>query len=105
MAYKITLSKKALEELDEAFTWYENEASKTVATRFLHEFYERMDEIIENPHRFQQVKKRPLYRRAILRKFPYHVVYRIDELANRIRVLVVWHVRRNPSDLMKRLRK
>jgi len=52
----------------------------------------------EQPGRFHFAK--PGFRRANLKRFPYHFIYR--ELSNGIRVTLVRHHRRNPEFGMKR---
>lgn len=74
MAYKITFSKKAFSELEEAYLWY-RESSPSVASKFYAGVLARIDEMISHPHAFGSVRKRPRYRRAKVKRFPYLIVF------------------------------
>ncbi len=104
MAYKMSIGKKANIEWKEAFEWYTNISAKN-GVKFHNAGIERVNEIAKAPHRFGPVRNRPRYRRAKIKRFPYLVVYRIDEANQKVYIISIWHDKRNPSDLMKRLRK
>ena len=104
MAYKLTYGKKSVSELDEALDWYKEVSLKT-AEKFNKSALSRLIEISETPHLFGYVKNRKRYRRAKIKRYPYIIVFRVDEPKQKVFILSVWHEKRNPSDLMKRLRK
>ena len=68
-----------------------------VSQRLGQEFQEELRRVIAAaaamPGKFHPTK--PGFRRANLKRFPYHFVYR--ELEDRIRVILVRHHRRDPS--------
>ncbi|MEK7256637.1 MAG: type II toxin-antitoxin system RelE/ParE family toxin [Bacteroidota bacterium] len=103
MAYKIYLGKKAKEEYEEAMLWY-HEASPQAAVKFKANILATLHEMSLRPHKYGPVRHRPRYRRAIVNRFPYQIVFRLEENTQRIFVLSFWHTRRNPAVLMKRLR-
>lgn len=104
MAYKISFGKKALAELEEAYLWY-NEISSETSAKFYAASLARLDEVAHHPHRFGPIRQRPRYRRAKVKRFPYLLIFRIDEAKQKIFILSIFHEKRDPSRLMKRLRK
>ncbi|HFA48237.1 MAG TPA: type II toxin-antitoxin system RelE/ParE family toxin [Bacteroidetes bacterium] len=104
MAYKLIYGKKSRSELDEAITWYKDISNQT-ATKFYSAAQSRLNEISDQPHRFGPIRNRRRYRRAKIKRFPYLIVFRIDEAKQKVHIISIWHEKRNPSDLMKRLRK
>ncbi len=81
----------ALEDAEEAAAWYA-ERSVRAAVRFLDELDRVIDVISRSPETF------PVFdaglRRAILRRFPFYVVFRAD--AASVVVLAVAHGKRRP---------
>jgi plasmid stabilization system protein ParE len=79
-------------ELEEAAAWYE-ERRAGLGADFIAATRAKVDEILEMPHRFQQVSGA---RRAALDQFPYMIVYR--EVAHAvIEIVAVAHFRRRPG--------
>jgi plasmid stabilization system protein ParE len=104
MAYKISIGNKANLEWKEAFEWYANISPKN-GLKFHSAGLGRLEEIAETPHLFGHVRNRRRYRRAKIKRFPYQIVFRIDETSQQVIILSIFHEKRNPSSLMKRLRK
>jgi plasmid stabilization system protein ParE len=80
------------DEIDEAHEWYEQRKSG-LGGDFLDEVERIHGEIIANPARWGFAEGD--IREALLRRFPYAVYYRV--LADRIRVLAVFHTARDPA--------
>jgi plasmid stabilization system protein ParE len=78
--------------------FYEEESGEALADAFYRELMESVLNAEENPSRHHFLKE-PL-RRANLKRFPYHFIYR--QIGKDIRVLVVRHHKRHPSVGMKR---
>jgi hypothetical protein len=76
-------------ELEEAFDYYEM-VRPGLGLDLLVEFRRSLTRIIENPYAWQVFHKAD--RRALLRRFPYAVVYRVVE--NEILVVAFWHMKR-----------
>jgi len=81
-------------ETAEACKWYEKR-SPGLGKRFLKEFDRYIGLISKNPSHFA-VNFSEKYRFAVLSKFPYSIVYRVDEAEQEIIIISVFHQHRNP---------
>ena len=78
---------------------YENTAGSKIARDFFAELRYLVERIAERPESFPVI--RTTLRKAVLRQFPYQIVFeKIDKEA--IKILVVRHNRRRPSHGMRR---
>lgn len=103
MAYKVVIGKSAQRDIREALDWYAGE-SIVALERFLVSLYSRFEDLSEHPESFGFVKQRPRFRKVKLQKFPYYIVFRIDEARSTILVVAVIHVKRNPAVWIRTLR-
>ena len=101
MPYRYVLSPLALQDLDDIIDWYQTGKAKT-ASRFLLEFFNRLDLICANP----RINRRSylLFRKMPLTVFPYQIIYLIDDSRKRLFVATIWHKKRNPKTLRELLR-
>jgi plasmid stabilization system protein ParE len=97
MTLPVVLTPEAQADFDEAADWYEQQAQR--GTAFTKAVREVFDRIAAMPRLHQVVYKD--VRRAVLRRFPYTVFYRVD--ADRITVVSVFNNRRNPAIWKDRL--
>ena len=81
----------AVEDAVQAAGWYARRSERT-ATRFLDELDRVVDLVAGSADRFPDFD--PGLRRAIFRRFPFYVVFRIDE--DSIIVLAIAHGKRRP---------
>ena len=79
-------------DIEEAFDWYRTHATPGVSQRLVAELRAATERITENPVQFPTVHKD--CRRALLRRFPYALFFRVRE--DDIQVLACFHVRRDP---------
>jgi plasmid stabilization system protein ParE len=79
-------------EIDDAYDWYEQRRPR-LGRDFLDEVERVLAEITANPARFGFADAD--IREGLLTRFPYAIYYRV--LADRIRVLAVFHTSRDPS--------
>ncbi|MCC5641136.1 type II toxin-antitoxin system RelE/ParE family toxin [Nostoc sp. CHAB 5844] len=97
MDYVLVFRPEVREELDEAYSWYENQQ-----TGLGDEFLECVDEILNRicqmPESYAVVYSD--IQRAVLQRFPYAVYYRI--VSSRIIVIAIFHGRRNPKTWQQR---
>lgn len=94
MSYRFGIRDKALAEMQQAFDWYE-EQEIGLGDKFISELEKHFEIIYKNPQTFKRSYK--LYREIPLKKFPFLVVYFIDDDENLIVVASVFHTSRNPS--------
>ena len=80
------------DEIDEAHDWYE-QRKLGLGADFLDEVQRVLGEITANPARYGFAQDD--IREGLLNRFPYAIYYRV--LADRIRVLAVFHTARDPS--------
>lgn len=92
MTVQLVLRPEAVNDLREAFLWYESQRPG-VGQAFLRRVRQRMDAIRDNPFAFPTVLK--TIHRASLKRFPYGIYY--QHQADRAVVLAVYHFKRSPS--------
>ena len=93
--YIVKLLLEAEIELTETCAWY-NKRKPGLGKSFLNEFNRSINLLANNPLHFA-VNFSEKYRFALLKKFPYSIVYRIDDEQGHIVVISVFHQNRNPS--------
>ena len=93
----LRFTKEAATEVEEAHAWYEARRAGLGAA-FRQELARTMDAIVESPEMFAEVG--PRMRRAMLRRFPYIVLY--ESLPDVVLVLGVLHGARDPRGWRER---
>ncbi len=96
----VTLLAHAEADLEEGFDYYEA-ARAGLGAEFVTEFRRAVDRILAHPRGWHAMDA--IYRRCQLHRFPYGVIYRIDDQAQQIVVVAVMHMRREPDHWRKRL--
>src|SRR3954468_21202499 len=92
MSLKVVLRRQARAEFDEAFDWYESQ-KPGLGAEFAEHVQAVFDRISAMPE-LHAVVYRDI-RKALVRKFPYSVFYRIKP--GRVIVLAVFHGKRDPN--------
>jgi plasmid stabilization system protein ParE len=98
MKKPIVFRREAQAEFDEAFDWY-SEQLAGLGLDFLDCVADVLERIGSMPESYQIVFED--VRRAVVRKFPYSVLYRIE--TDRIVVLAVFHSKRDPKSWQSRI--
>ena len=93
--YTVKLLLRAELEVNEACEWYEKR-KPGLGGKFLEEFDHCINRIANHSLHYA-VNFSEKYRFALLKVFPYSVVYRFDD-ENSILVISVFHQHRNPID-------
>jgi len=93
--FNIELLAQAEDELSEAHDWYENELSG-LGSKLYKEINHYFTIIESNPYYFP-VKYPGELRVAALNKFPYLIIYWVDETNNMILVASIFHTSREPK--------
>jgi len=91
---KAVFSSGANRDIKKILEYYSVEAGADIAMDFHTEMESTIDRIKLWPKSFSPIGDG--FRRAVLRRFPYQVVYRIES-ADRIRILVIRHHKRTPD--------
>lgn len=94
----IIVNPEAERDLSEAKDWYDHRLNG-LGTQLIARVTETFLRIQQFPEAFATVF--PPLRMLVTEQFPYSVVYRSDP--EQITVVAVYHVRRNPRELLKRV--
>jgi plasmid stabilization system protein ParE len=97
MNYVLVFRPEVREELNEAYSWYESQ-KPGLGDEFLDCVDETVNRISQMPESYA-VAYRDI-RRAIVRRFPYAVYYRI--VSSRVIVTAIFHGRRDPKSWQTR---
>lgn len=92
MAYEVITHPEVLEELDEAMTYLQGR-SLWSAERLLGEYDSHIAKITASPSGYHFVYRE--YRRINLKRFSYHVIYRVRDTS--IYVIALAHDKRHPD--------
>ena len=94
MAYSFILRQEAVKEFTEAYVWYE-EQQEGLGDQFRNEFQEKLELICNNPFHYKKPYKR--FHEALTHRFPFLIVYTVEEKVNQIVVIAIFHTSRNPK--------
>jgi len=92
MNYVLVFRPEVREELEEAYNWYESQQPE-LGDDFIDCVDEILNRICQIPESFPVVYRD--VRRAVVRRFPYVVYYRI--VSSRVVVTAIFHGRRDPK--------
>lgn len=84
---RLSLNPEVYRDFDKAIVYYEVNASLRVAGRFTNEFRRLCREVAARPSSFSKVDGDR--RSAQMKRFPYHLVFRIEDES--VRILVLKH--------------
>jgi|SRR5215471_14531235 len=97
MSLPIVFRRIAKAEMDESIAWYDNQRER-LGSELALEIDRTLARISQNPGQFPLIRGE--IRRALLRRFPYGIYFIIE--TDRVVVLAVFHVKRNPRLLEER---
>jgi toxin ParE1/3/4 len=92
MMHPLVIRPEAEYDVEEAYRWYEDHRPG-LGSDFILCVEEGLAKILRDPEMYQVVHKK--VRRLLIRRFPYGIFYVWDQ--NRVVVLAVAHVRRDPK--------
>jgi plasmid stabilization system protein ParE len=84
----------AEDDLERAFDYYQHEQTG-LGVEFVDEFRRGLERILQHPHAWQPLDD--IYRRYRLHRFPYGIVYRVDNSTNQIVIVTVMHLSQRPG--------
>ncbi len=99
MNYVVVFRLKAHDELNEAYTWYEESQQPQLGDEFLDCVDDVINRICLMPESYAIVYRD--IRRAVVNRFPYAVYYRL--VSSRVIVIAVFHGRRDPQAWQSRV--
>jgi plasmid stabilization system protein ParE len=98
MKYSLEVTERAENQLWEAYRWYD--ARKTgLGMEWMDYVTGEIDRLADNPYIYQPYHSR--YRKMVLRRFPYSVIYQVIEDEQLVIITSVIHQRRNEQDLFE----
>ncbi len=99
MAYQHYFEPRALKEYIKALNWYKKR-SHLAATNFVKEIDEAINIICKQPDRFHISYNQ--FRETALRKYPFYIIYTIEEKKKQVLIFSVFHSKRNPLKKYKK---
>lgn len=91
MVFKVIVSKRAQEEIENAIAYY-SEVNKSLALKFYNAVEANYKKLETNPY-FQNRHKE--FRAIPLKKFPFLMFYHVNEDKNIVKILSCFHTSRN----------
>ena len=95
MTYHLKIRDDAKNDIKRSFKWYEKK-NEGLGFRFVDEVEITINYILKHPEHFQ-IKTKVPYREAVLKIFPYVVIYEFDKMEKSIIVYSVFPCKDNPS--------
>lgn len=91
MANRLTVSRRALREIGDAYEWYDEQVPG-LGQAFLAELETQLEIIVQSPQHYAEIQRG--IRRTLLSRFPYGVFYAWQ--GEMVSVLAVVHTARHP---------
>lgn len=92
---------EAEHEWNEAVDWHE-ERQPGLGLRLNSEIWQHIQTLASQPDRFPLVGR--LTRKAKIKGWPYSIFFVVNEAHSQIKIIAVWHGKRNPAALQRRIR-
>jgi plasmid stabilization system protein ParE len=89
----LTFHRLVQDDLRIVLRYYEEEGGQFLADRFFDELEQIIAKVAQHPTKFHLIDDE--IRRANLRNFPYHILFR--QLGDDVRVLILRHHKRRPN--------
>lgn len=95
MSYAYLFDPAAAKEYEDAFEWYQ-QRSEAAADNLIIEVEETIRAICQDPYRYRKAHKN--LHEVSLKKYPYHLIYFIDEAKEIVTIISLFHHKRNPKN-------
>ena len=94
MSWDYTLHELAQKDYENAVEWYATKSIK-LANDLIGEIEHSLKLISENPNRWRQEHEN--FRELKINKFPYQIVYLVDEYEKHVLIVAVFHTSNDPK--------
>jgi plasmid stabilization system protein ParE len=94
MVYRYKLHPDAQEEYESSVSWYLKRSLKA-ATNFVNAVDDQFTNICNHPKQYRNEYKH--YYECVIHKYPFTIVYTIEENLNLIIIIAVYHQKREPD--------
>ncbi len=101
MTYGIRYQPRAVQEYESAAVWY-RERSEQAAINFIAAVKEKTDILKSDPLRYGKRYKE--FRELRLKKYPFNLIYFVNEDAKLVIISSIYHHKRNPKTKYRRMR-
>ena len=102
MPYKHRFNPIAADEYENAYSWYQ-QRSEIAADKLLVAVEESIRVICTDPYRYKKSHKE--LRELSLKKYPYTLIYYVDEDNKMVVITSLFHHKRNPKSKYKKRKK
>lgn len=96
-SYRLQIHPFAESELKDAKNWY-NIQKEDLGNEFIEEVENKLLQIVQNPNRYAKIRKD--VRKAVLKRFPYSIVYSV--VNDTVKIYSFFHQSRNPKNWQSR---
>ncbi|MBI1782907.1 MAG: type II toxin-antitoxin system RelE/ParE family toxin [Sphingobacteriales bacterium] len=100
MTLPLELTAEAINDITGIVKWYDEQQSN-LGNVFVEHLHLAFTSIASNPSAFQRYHRN--VRKTVLKKFPYLVLFREEK--EKIIIHAVFHTRRSPETILKRIKK
>jgi len=100
MNYSIAYQQRAIIEYEVAAGWYK-ERSEQAAVNFETAVNKKLNLLRENPKRYRKTYFE--FRELPLDKYPFNIIYLVDDIKMMVIVSSIYHHKRNPEKKYRRL--
>lgn len=98
MSYSYSFREEATKEFADAYIWYE-EQKEGLGKTFKSAILAKLNLVCNNPLHYVRSYKN--FHQALVTKFPFLIVYTIDEKNKHITIIAIFHTSRNPKKKFK----
>ncbi len=100
MDYSVVFHADTATDYNEGYKWYEDQQTG-LGEKFLSAVNAMVGKILTNPEIFS-TKSRLGYYEAVLKKYPYTIVYRIDKRQKIVFISSIHHQKKHPRNKFRR---
>ncbi|HRH60662.1 MAG TPA: type II toxin-antitoxin system RelE/ParE family toxin [Chitinophagaceae bacterium] len=101
MKYSIAYLQRALHEYEKSAAWY-RERSIQAAENFEAAIKEKISLLKTDPVRYRKTYKE--FREVQLKKYPFNIIYLVNEKEKQVIIASVYHHKRNPESKYRKLK-
>ena len=101
MTFKVTTEAEAKQDWNEAVDWYDKR-EPGVGLRLNDKIHAVLQTLSQQPERFP-IATRLTRKAKVQGRWPYSVYFTINVERREVKVLAIWHGKRNPAELRRRL--
>lgn len=92
--YKLQIQNEAILEMQEAYDWYESQ-KRNLGYELLDEVESCLQKLEQHPQYYSRLNNR--YKRIKTIRFPYLLIFEIEEKSKTIYIVSFFHTSRNPK--------